>query len=118
VQLVDTDRRQQRFDTGDEGNREDPQDYFADLVRPRLPARGRWRKFGQGNGIEKVGRERDSVDTFQPRSFCNCGRHHDGHECARDEADLGGQLWPQQQNGDDQPANDHFVQFVMEDAAR
>ena len=91
---------------------------FADLVRPRLPARGRWRKFGQANGIEEVGRERDSVDTFQPRSFCNCGRYHDGHECARDEADLGGQLWPQQQNGDDQPANDHFVKFVMEDAAR
>jgi hypothetical protein len=28
------------------------------------------------------------------------------------------QLWPQQQNGDDQPANDHLVQFAMEDPAR
>ncbi|COW04478.1 Uncharacterised protein [Mycobacterium tuberculosis] len=60
MQLVDTDRRQQRFDACDQRNGEDTERDGADLMRPRLSSRGHFGKFGQANRVEEVALQVDS----------------------------------------------------------
>lgn len=115
VQLVDTDRAQQRFDAGDQGDGEDADGDHADLLSPRSAAGGHVGDIRQANRLEKVAGQGNSLDV-QSGDLCERGRRHDGHQSARNYPRLGRKLRPQQQDGDDGASDDHLVQFVMQDA--
>ena len=108
MQFIDGDRGQQRLDTRDQGDGQHAQKHSGPV------SVGRTDQGRETDRVKEVARQGDPLGrgVGQDREG---GRDHDCHQGAGDHANLGRQLWPEQQDRNDHDADDHIGQMVIQD---